>query len=128
MLQKLPTCLRGGSWVPSPEIQIAYFQLVCGVLFELLGCTLMKLSKGLTQIRLAILAISCMGLSFCLFGLAVDNLELSLTYSIWCATGITAMCFIGMLKFDEKFTPLKVCSIASIVVGVTGLQFAGVEY
>jgi multidrug transporter EmrE-like cation transporter len=55
----------------------------------------------------------------------LGGLSLGLTYAIWAGIGTAAIAAIGMVVLGEPVSAMRVSSIALILVGVIGLNFAG---
>lgn len=56
------------------------------------------------------------------------HFDLSAVYAIWSGLGVALIAFIGVVAFGDQITPLKVGSIAMIVTGIVGLNYAGVSH
>ena len=98
--------------------------LTAAIVFEVIGTTSMKLSKGFTNIPYSALMFICYGIAFIFNTLALKKLDISVTYAIWCGVGTAIIAFIGMTYFREPVSVQKVASIALIVVGVIGLALS----
>ncbi|MFN9993740.1 MAG: DMT family transporter [Phycisphaerales bacterium] len=59
--------------------------------------------------------------------LAARKLEIGLAYAIWAGTGMALIALIGVFALKESVTPLKVASLALVILGVIGLSLAGVH-
>lgn len=65
------------------------------------------------------------GLSIWLLAVVVKTLPVSVAYAIWSGLGTAAVAVIGYLWLGESLTPVKLVSLAMIVLGVVGLNLAG---
>ncbi len=101
-----------------------WWYLTAAIVFEVIGTTSMKLSKGFTNIPFSVLMFACYGVAFAFNTLALKKLDISVTYAIWCGVGTAIIAFIGMTYFKEPVSVQKVASIALIVVGVIGLALS----
>ncbi len=95
--------------------------LATAIVFEVAGTTLMKLSRGFSQLWPSMFMFVCYGLAFVCNTLALRRLDLSITYAIWCGVGMALVSVIGMGWFREPVSVLKLGSIALILMGVVGL-------
>jgi small multidrug resistance pump len=64
-------------------------------------------------------------LSAWLLTLVVRSLPVSVAYAIWAGLGTAAVAVIGYLFLGEGMSPLKLASLALIVIGVVGLNLVG---
>jgi small multidrug resistance pump len=56
--------------------------------------------------------------------LALRTIPVSVTYAVWSALGTAIIAAVGVICFQETVTPLKVASLAVIILGVIGLNLA----
>jgi quaternary ammonium compound-resistance protein SugE len=59
--------------------------------------------------------------------LAMRTLPVGVAYPIWVAAGALGAVLLGALAFGETLTPLKLASVAVIVLGVIGLKLSGAQ-
>lgn len=98
--------------------------LSAAILFEVIGTTSMKLSKGFSHVGFSIAMFACYGVAFVFNTLALRKLDLSVTYATWCGVGTALIAIIGMTYFREAVSFLKIASILLIVIGVVGLAMS----
>jgi small multidrug resistance pump len=106
---------------------MAWLLLAATILFEVAGTTLLKLSRGFSEIGPTIGAFTCYGLSLAGLNLTLKHIELSIAYAVWSGAGTALVATVGILWFREPVTALKIISLALIVFGVVGLQIASRE-
>ncbi len=106
---------------------MAWIYLTLAIVLEVAGTTSMKLSEGFAKLGPSVLLFVFYAISFCFLVLALNRLELSVTYAIWSGLGTALTALIGFWYFGEAVTPLKLASIGLIIVGVVGLQLGGGE-
>ena len=101
-----------------------YLYLFLAILFEVLGTTAMKLSEGFTKtipsIAMAVFYIP----SLVMLTLTLKKIDVSIAYAIWSGLGTALIAGIGIIVFGESLTPMKIASIALIILGVIGLQLS----
>ena len=68
----------------------------------------------------------CALISFGLLTFALRRLEIGPAYAVWTGIGAAGTAIVGMAALHESVSPLKLVSIALILVGVIGLNFSGV--
>jgi small multidrug resistance pump len=99
--------------------------LSLATLFEVAGITSMKLSRGFAELLPSIGVIVFYVCSFAAMVLALKRLELPVAYAIWSGAGTALTAMIGIAYFREPFTPIKLASLALVVLGGAGLSVAG---
>ena len=99
--------------------------LGAAIFFELIATSSLKASAGFTRpIPLVMTAVGYAA-SFYLLSLTLKRMEIGVVYAIWSGVGTALMALIGYWVFKETLPPLKVVSIALIVIGVLGLNLGG---
>jgi small multidrug resistance pump len=92
------------------------------MLAEVTGTTCVKFSRGFIRLLPTVL-IFC-GLSLGFLGLALKKVDLSLAYALWSGFGMAFIASVGILRFREPVTAMKMVSLGLIVAGVVGLNLA----
>jgi small multidrug resistance pump len=106
------------AWTPWIILSVA-------ILLEVAGTTSMKLSRGFAEMWPSIGVFVFYVAAAAAVILAVKRLELSVAYAVWSGVGTALTALIGIAYFREPFTALKLLSLGLVVLGVTGLSFAG---
>ncbi|MDJ0893986.1 MAG: multidrug efflux SMR transporter [Alphaproteobacteria bacterium] len=106
---------------------MSWIYLTLAIVLEVAGTTSMKLSEGFANLVPSVLIFVFYAISFGFLVLALNRLELSVTYAIWSGLGTALTALIGFWYFGEAVTPLKLASIGLIIAGVVGLQLGGGE-
>lgn len=101
-----------------------WLYLLFAILFEVLGTTAMKLSEGFTKTMPSIAMVLFYILSLVMLTLTLKKIDVSIAYAIWSGLGTALIAGIGIVVFGESLTPLKLASIALIILGVVGLQLS----
>jgi small multidrug resistance pump len=99
--------------------------LLCAILAEVAGTTLLKLSQGLTKLVPSLLLIPCYAVSFLFLSLVLKRLDVGLVYAVWSGVGTALIASIGIVWFKEPLTAVKIGSFALIILGVVGLNLSG---
>jgi small multidrug resistance pump len=92
------------------------------IFFELVATSSLKASEGFTRLWPSGLTVVGYALSFYLLSLTLKRMEIGVVYAIWSGAGTALMALIGYGVFNESLPPLKLVSIAFIVLGVVGLN------
>ena len=103
---------------------MAWVFLIIGIILEVFGTMFLKLSDGFTNLVPSILMFVFWGAGFGFLSFALKKIDISIAYAIWSGTGIAFMAIMGMIWFGEIVSTLKIVSIALIILGVVGLNFA----
>jgi small multidrug resistance pump len=98
--------------------------LALAIVTEVAGTVALRASDGLSRPLPTVIVVIGYGLSFWLLALVLKDLSVGLTYAVWAAAGTALIATIGILAYDEAATPLKLASLALIIVGVVGLNLA----
>ena len=96
--------------------------LLGAIAAEIVATTSLKLSEGFTRPLPAVATVLGYGVSFYLLSLSLKRMDLGVVYAIWSGVGTAAMALVGYWLFAESLTPVKLASIAFIIVGVVGLN------
>jgi small multidrug resistance pump len=101
------------------------FMLATAIAFELIATASLKSSDGFTRPLASVLTVVGYAVSFYLLSLTLKRMEVGAVYAIWSGAGTALMALIGFWIFEETLPPMKVLSIALIVIGVVGLNLVG---
>ncbi len=98
--------------------------LTGAILMEVAGTTCLKNSHQFTNIVPSLLMFLFYGLSLGGLSFALKSIDLSITYAVWSAVGITLVSVIGIVWFHEPVSGLKLVCLGLVVAGVAGLQLS----
>lgn len=105
---------------------MAWLTVIVAGVFETGFAVLLKMSNGLTRIWPTAGFAACALISFGLLTHALRELEVGPAYAVWTGIGAAGTAVVGIMALNESASPLKLISIALILVGVIGLNLAGV--
>ncbi len=94
-----------------------YFYLLCAIIFEVIGTTMLKLSDGFSNLAPSIGVIVGFGISFTFLMFALQMIPLSLAYSIWAGLGTAGTGLISIIIFNEILSSINVIGLI-IITGV----------
>ena len=106
---------------------MAWLTVVVAGIFETCFAILLKKSDGLTKLWPTAGFAVCALISFGLLTMALKKLEVGSAYAVWTGIGATGTAIVGMIALNESVSTLKLVSIGLILVGVIGLNLAGVN-
>ena len=95
-----------------------YAYLVIAILFEVAGAAMLKTSAGFSVLLPSILVITFYFFSFFFFVLALQEISLSVGYSVWAGVGTAGTALVGLLFFHEKLTFINFLGLFIIILGV----------
>jgi len=103
---------------------MSWIYLIVAILLEVCGTTSMKFSEGFTRFWPSVMIFVFYALSFVSLTYALKELDVSLTYAVWSGLGTVLIALIGIVWFKEGVNPMKLISIAVIIIGVIGLNLS----
>ena len=103
---------------------MAYLQLAVAIVCEIGASSALKATHGFTVLAPSILTIVLYGLSFYLFSLVLNVLDLASAYATWCAAGIVATSVISVAVFGDRMTPMMIVGLVLCVAGVVIVNLA----
>ncbi|CDG56379.1 TPA: multidrug efflux SMR transporter [Campylobacter coli] len=96
--------------------------LFIAAIFEVLGVIVMK-QLVLTKNKFYLLIfIICFALSFSFLSLSMQNIAMTVAYSIWTGAGTAGGVIVGVLFYKENKSFLKLFLIALIIACTVGLK------
>ena len=95
-----------------------YFYLMCAIVFEVIGTTMLKLSDGFSNLAPSIGVIVGFGISFTFMMFALQMIPLSLAYSIWAGLGTAGTGLISVIVFSEFLSGINIIGLIIIITGV----------
>ncbi|MEK4033214.1 multidrug efflux SMR transporter [Methylocystis sp. IM3] len=101
---------------------MSWIILLFAALFEIAWAVWLKAAGGFTRLWPSIGILAAMGASAGLLALAVRTLPIGSAYAVWTGLGAAGTATTGIFWFGEPATPLRLCSIALVVLGVVGLR------
>ena len=92
--------------------------LLCAIVFETLGTSMLKASDGFTRPLPTIITVIGYLLSFFFLGYALRSIPVGIAYGIWGAVGIVLIALVGMLAFNQKPDMPAIIGLSLIIAGV----------
>ena len=101
---------------------LSWVLIFVSVLAEVLGTIALRYVIGFTVLAPSLAAALCYAAAIWLMSLALQHLELGLTYAVWAGSGVALTAIVGVIWFDEAVTGLRVLGLVLIVGGVISLH------
>ncbi len=103
----------------------AWAVLAVAGLFEMVWALGLKYSDGLSRLWPSVVVVVAAAASFWLLALAMRSLPAGTAYAVWTGIGAAGTALLGMALLGESASLVRLGCIALIVLGVSGLKFAG---
>lgn len=101
---------------------MSYIFLLIAGLFEVVWVITLKYSKNSSNKFLLILSIFSMFFSTFFLKKAIENISVTICYSLWSAIGIIGVYIFDLFFLEEKFNLVTLFSILMIIFGILGLK------
>jgi quaternary ammonium compound-resistance protein SugE len=111
--------------MPAKDRVMKWLILVVAGLLEIGWAVGLKYTQGFTRLWPSVATIAAMAASLVLLAIAMKQLPLGTAYAIWVGIGIIGAALFGVWLFGDSVTPLKVASLALIMIGIAGLKMSG---
>lgn len=106
---------------------MAWFYLFLAGLSEIIWAVGLKYCNGL-KITLPLIIVTIATISSMFFlSLAMKEIPIGTSYTIWTGIGIVGVSIYGILFFHESTDPLRVFFLAIILLGIIGLQITTIN-
>ena len=87
----------------------------------------MKVTPGFKEIYSSILLLIFLSLSLFFEKLAIEKIDLTISYAVWVGTGLVSITIIDYFYFNLKINIIGVISLIAIVFFMTLLSFKGLN-
>ena len=106
-------------------MSIAYFWLALCITFNLLSCSLLTASDGLTRPLQSSLGIFFALLNYFILSRALLDINISIAYAIWAGIGIIASTAISVFYFKQHISKIGVFFAFMIAAGLVIIRLFG---
>lgn len=104
---------------------VAYLLLAVSICFEMVAASVTTASKGFTVLKPTLICIVGYAMSYYLFGLCLQNIDLSIGYATWGAVGTIVTPVVGYFVYKQKITKIGVFAIVLITISIITLNLFG---
>ncbi len=101
---------------------MAWIWLTLAGLLEVVWAIGLKYTEGVTRLWPSLVTGVAMIGSVYFLALAVRTIPIGTGYAVWTGIGAVGVAILGMILFDESRDPVRLGSIALIVLGIAGLK------
>lgn len=102
----------------------AWVYVVVAGLFEMVWAIGLKYSEGFSRPAPSVVTVFAMLASMWLLAQAIRVLPAGTSYAVWVGIGAVGTAMLGIILLGESRQPLRLASIALVVVGIVGLRLA----
>ncbi|AFJ48646.1 quaternary ammonium compound efflux SMR transporter SugE [Shimwellia blattae] len=103
---------------------MSWFILVIAGLMEVVWAVGLKYSHGFSRLLPSAITVVAMAISVALLAWAMKSLPVGTAYAVWTGIGAVGASVTGILLMGDSASPLRIASLAMIVVGLIGLKLA----
>jgi len=96
--------------------------LVLAGLFEVGWAIGLKYTEGFSRLWPTVWTVLAMGISVWLLGIAMKELPIGTSYSVWVGVGSVGTVILGIVLFGESANAARLISVAFIIIGIVGLK------
>lgn len=91
---------------------------------EVVWAIALKQSDGFSRLGPSVVTVVGLAISMWLLAQAIRVLPAGTGYAVWVGIGVVGTALLGMILLGESRQPLRLVSIAFIVIGIVGLRLA----
>lgn len=103
---------------------MAWTWLALAGLLEVVWAVALKYAEGFTRLSASIITGAAMLGSVYFLALAVRTIPIGTGYAVWTGIGAVGVAILGMILFQEARDPVRLGSIALIILGIAGLKLS----
>jgi len=108
----------------SLEPDMSWIILLIAGLLEVVWAVGLKYTHGFSRLTPSIITIAAMIVSMALLAWAMKTLPVGTAYAVWTGIGAVGAAITGILLLGESANPMRLASLALIVVGIIGLKLS----
>lgn len=97
--------------------------LVASGCLEVVWAYTMKLSHGFTDPLYTVITLVVLGINLFLLEKPVAVLGIGVSYGVFTGLGIVGTTVVGIVGLGESVNPIKIASVAVLMIGVIGLKY-----
>ncbi|MFH7828384.1 quaternary ammonium compound efflux SMR transporter SugE [Kluyvera chengduensis] len=93
-------------------------------LLEVVWAVGLKYTHGFSRLVPSVITIVAMVASMALLSWAMKSLPIGTAYAVWTGIGAVGAAITGILLLGESASPMRIASLALIVMGIIGLKMS----
>ena len=103
---------------------MSWIILVIAGLLEVVWAVGLKYTHGFSRLTPSVITVTAMIVSMALLAWAMKSLPVGTAYAVWTGIGAAAINAACMLLLGESANPMRLASLALIVLGIIGLKLS----
>ncbi|MGL5699369.1 MAG: quaternary ammonium compound efflux SMR transporter SugE [Kluyvera sp.] len=93
-------------------------------LLEVVWAVGLKYTHGFSRLVPSVITVAAMVVSMALLSWAMKSLPVGTAYAVWTGIGAVGAAITGILLLGESASPMRIASLALIVMGIIGLKLS----
>ena len=103
---------------------MSWIILVIAGLLEVVWAVCLKYAHGFSRLTPSVISVTAMIVSMALLAWAMKSLPVGTAYAVWTGIGAVGAAITGIVLLGESANPMRLASLALIVLGIIGLKFS----
>jgi len=103
---------------------MSWIVLFIAGLLEVVWAIGLKYTHGFSRLTPSVITIAAMIVSMALLAWAMKTLPVGTAYAVWTGIGAVGAAITGIILLGESANPMRLASLALIVVGIIGLKLS----
>lgn len=103
---------------------MSWIILVIAGLLEVVWAVGLKYTHGFSRLTPSVITVTEMIVSMALLAWAMKSLPVGTAYAVWTGIGAVGAAITGIVLLGESANPMRLASLALIVLGIIGLKLS----
>ncbi|HAX4923007.1 quaternary ammonium compound efflux SMR transporter SugE [Escherichia coli] len=103
---------------------MSWIILVIAGLLEVVWAVGLKYTHGFSRLTPGVITVTAMIVSLALLAWAMKSLPVGTAYAVWTGIGAVGAAITGIVLLGESANPMRLASLALIVLGIIGLKLS----
>ncbi|HDV5055659.1 TPA: quaternary ammonium compound efflux SMR transporter SugE [Escherichia coli] len=103
---------------------MSWIILVIAGLLEVVWAVGLKYNHGFSRLTPSVITVTAMIVSMALLAWAMKSLPVGTAYAVWTGIGAVGAAITGIVLLGESANPMRLASLALIVLGIIGLKLS----
>ena len=103
---------------------MSWIILVIAGLLEVVWAVGLKYTHGFSCLTPSVITVTAMIVSMALLAWAMKSLPVGTAYAVWTGIGAVGAAITGIVLLGESANPMRLASLALIVLGIIGLKLS----
>lgn len=110
----------------APFLGVLYVWIILFIagLLEVVWAVGLKYTHGFSRLTPSVITVTAMIVSMALLARAMKSLPVGTAYAVWTGIGAVGAAITGIVLLGESASPMRLASLALIVLGIVGLKLS----